>query len=126
MADRESAPEPESGTRPDVVAVRVRILGTAWADPAAWRGSTDGGGLELSNEQWGKIALTEMVVHGWDLATATGQPFDLPADTLRACFEHVSVFVPSAPVPSLWGPPCTVGDGAPLLDRVLAVTGRTP
>jgi hypothetical protein len=30
---------------------------------------------------WGKIALTELVVHGWDIAKATGQPFDLPEGT---------------------------------------------
>jgi hypothetical protein len=50
---------------------------------------------------WGKITLTELVVHGWDIATATGQPFDLPEHTLQACFQHVATFVPNAPVPGL-------------------------
>src|SRR5438094_7598725 len=74
----------------DSVAEHVRTLGKAWDEPAAWRGSTNRAGLDLPNERWGKIALTEIVVHGWDIAKATGQPFDLPADTLRACFDHVA------------------------------------
>jgi uncharacterized protein (TIGR03086 family) len=108
------------------VAEHVRALGEAWSDPAAWEGDTETGGTELPNELWGKIAFTEMVVHGWDLATATGQPFHLPDETLRACLDHVADFVPKAPVPTLWGPAVPVPDDAPLLHRVLAITGRTP
>ncbi|QWF83026.1 TIGR03086 family metal-binding protein [Amycolatopsis sp. CA-230715] len=107
-------------------AEHVRVLGEAWDDPAAWEGSTSAGDLEMSNALWGRISLTEMVVHGWDLARATGQPFGLPEETLRACFEHVVEFVPKAPVPELWGTPAETAAGAPLIDRIVAVTGRTP
>jgi uncharacterized protein (TIGR03086 family) len=111
----------------DGVAKHVWALGEAWRDPAAWRGSsTVAGGLELPNERWGKIALTELVVHGWDLAKATGQPFELAEPALRACYEHVAEFVPNAPVAGLWGPAVGVPEDAPLLDRLLAITGRTP
>jgi uncharacterized protein (TIGR03086 family) len=110
----------------DSVAKHVRALGEAWDDPGAWEGSTSAGGLDLPNELWGKIALTEMVVHGWDLAKATGQPFDLPEATLRACFDHLAGFLPNAPVEGLWGPPVAVSADAALLDRTVAITGRTP
>jgi uncharacterized protein (TIGR03086 family) len=109
----------------DTVTKHVRSLGEAWDDPAAWQGTTDTGGLELPNELWGKIALTEMVVHGWDLAQATGQPFELPETTLRACYDHVAAFVPDAPVASLWGPAAEVPVEAPLIDRIVGVTGRS-
>lgn len=71
-------------------------------------------------------ALTELVVHGWDLATATGQPFDLPAHTLEACFEQVAALVPNAPLPDLWGPPVEIRPDAALLVRIVAATGRAP
>lgn len=87
----------------EYVTEHVRTLGEAWSDPAAWQGRTTAG-VDLPNELWGRIALTEMVVHGWDIAKATGQPFDLPEETLRACLDHVAGFVPNAPVEGLWGP----------------------
>nr|WP_246461342.1 TIGR03086 family metal-binding protein [Nocardia transvalensis] len=108
------------------VADAVGTLGEAWADPVAWQGVSAPGGLPLPNETWGKIAFTEMVVHGWDLAAATGHPVDLPEETLRACLDHVAVFVPAAPVPELWGAAVEVPGDAPLLDRIVAVTGRDP
>ncbi|GAB3684115.1 TIGR03086 family metal-binding protein [Saccharopolyspora tripterygii] len=104
----------------------VLELGRAWSSPAAWGGETAAGGVLLRNEVWGRIALTEVVVHGWDLAQATGTPLHLTDDTLRACWAHVRVFVPSAPLPELWGPPVEVADDAPLLDRIVAMTGRDP
>lgn len=110
----------------DGVVEHLRALGTAWEDPAAWRGSTDIGGVELANEVWAKVALTEVVVHGWDLAKATGQPVDMPEDAVRHCLDHVAVFVPNAPAPGLWGPAVDVPADAPLIDRVVAITGRTP
>lgn len=105
---------------------RVRNLGVAWADPAAWDGLSDRAGRQLPNQVWGKIVLTELVVHGWDVATATGQSLDLPEPTLRACLDHVADFVPRAPIPQLWGRPAAVADDAPLIDRIVGITGRTP
>jgi len=110
----------------DEVAGHVRVLGDAWDDPAAWEGAADVAGSDLSKEMWGKITLTELVVHGWDIARATGQAFDLPVPTLQACLDHVAAFVPNAPVPGLWGPPVDVSPDAPLLVRIVAITGRTP
>jgi uncharacterized protein (TIGR03086 family) len=110
----------------DRVARHLRELGEAWDDPAAWQGSGNVPGSDLSNETWGKITLTELVVHGWDIAKATGQPFDLPEHTLQACFDHVARFAPNAPVPALWGPPVDVAPDATLLNRIVAITGRTP
>lgn len=110
----------------DSVTKHVGALGEAWDDPAAWQGSTTAGELDLPNERWANIALTEMVVHGWDLAAAIGADFELPEATVLACYDHVSVFVPNAPVEGLWGPPVEVPADAPLLDRLVAVTGRNP
>ncbi|HEX4081552.1 MAG TPA: TIGR03086 family metal-binding protein [Acidimicrobiales bacterium] len=110
----------------DQVGGHVRALAVAWDDPVAWQGSTGAGDVELSNERWGMIALTELVVHGWDLARGTGQPFALPDDTLRACLDHVAEFVPEAPFPDLWGPPVDVAADASVLDQIVAITGRTP
>ncbi|BBJ42611.1 TIGR03086 family protein [Streptomyces antimycoticus] len=108
------------------IAENVRALGDAWDDPAAWQGRTDAAGVDLPNDTWGKIALTEIVVHGWDIARATNQPFDLPDDTLQACYAHVAAFVPNAPIEGLWGPAVEIPTDASLLDRIVAITGRRP
>ncbi|MFG3257790.1 TIGR03086 family metal-binding protein [Streptomyces sp. NPDC048172] len=117
-----SAP-PEEGWR-EALAKELGALGEAWDDPAAWEGESGGAGVELPNALWGRITLTELVVHGWDLARATGQPFGLPEETVHACYAHVAEFVPNAPLPELWGTPVEVPENAPLLDRLLGITGR--
>jgi uncharacterized protein (TIGR03086 family) len=108
--------------RRDLTDVLAR-LADAWRDPTAWEGDTDTG-VALPNATWGRAALTEVVVHGWDLARATGRPLRFPGATLQTTLEHVVAFVPAAPVPELWGTPATLPDDAPLLDRIVAATGR--
>src|SRR5262245_12496770 len=51
-------------------------LGETWAEPGAQEGMTQVGGIDLPSEVCALVALDELVVHGWDLARATGQDFD--------------------------------------------------
>ena len=59
-------------------------LAAAWRDDAAWDGMTSAGPIEMPGEIAGLVALDELVVHGWDLARATGQPYDVDDATLDA------------------------------------------
>lgn len=117
-----SPPVPDP--RPTLPAALDR-LAESWNHPGRWKGSTDAG-IDLPNATWGRIALTEVVVHGWDLARAVGRPVSFDDETLRVTLDHVLDFVPRAPVPQLWGTPATLPDDAPLLDRIVAATGRRP
>lgn len=107
------------------VATNVADLAIVWAEPGAWNGQSDVGGLMLPNETWGNIALTEVVVHGWDLAVATGCAFTPPDNLVQACLDHVESFLAEPPIPELWGDRIDVRFGS-LLDRTVAVAGRDP
>ena len=72
------------------IPARLTALAAAWQDGDAWTGMTAAGGVDLPGEVAGLVALDEVVVHGWDLARATGQQLRLPdlgrrrRDRLRA------------------------------------------
>jgi uncharacterized protein (TIGR03086 family) len=107
----------------------LAALAEAWRDPAAWSGMTRAGGVDLPGEVAGVIALDEVVVHGWDVARASGQPFDCDPQSLEAVHGFVAQF--SGPGQEearagLFGPVVEVPDDAPLLDRVIGLTGRDP
>ncbi|MEJ7582704.1 MAG: TIGR03086 family metal-binding protein [Acidimicrobiales bacterium] len=104
-------------------------LAQAWRDPAAWEGMTRAGGLDLPGEVAGVVALDELVLHGWDVARASGQPYECDQAALEACHSFVEQF--SGPGmeeqrKGLYGPVVLVADDAPLLDRVLGLSGRDP
>lgn len=107
------------------IAAHVTDLGGAWATPQPWAGTGDQGGLALPNETWGRIALTEVIVHGWDLAVAIGARYRPPSELVQACHDHVAAFVPNAPIPALWGDRVVVGEND-LLESTVAITGRDP
>jgi uncharacterized protein (TIGR03086 family) len=84
------------------------------------------GGLEMPGRVAGLIALDELVVHGWDIAVASGQPYPQPAaHEIEAAMSIVATF--EAPRDGkLFGPVVPVADTAPALDRLLGLTGRDP
>jgi uncharacterized protein (TIGR03086 family) len=86
---------------------------------------TSVGGVDLPGELAGAVALDELVVHGWDLAKATGSDAGYDGPGLDAVLATVTHFRSSG-IDGLFGPAVDVADDAPLLDRILGVTGRDP
>lgn len=73
------------------------------------------------------VALDELVVHGWDLAVATGQEYRSDDDSVRRCLAFAeSVGDDPEARAGLYGPVVPVPADAPLLDRLLGATGRDP
>ncbi|GAB3596138.1 TIGR03086 family metal-binding protein [Angustibacter peucedani] len=106
---------------------RLAELGQAWRDPAAWQGMTEAGGVPLPAEVAACVAMDELVVHGWDIARATGQPYDVPDDEVAVAhgFVAASQGQPEPP-PGLFAAPVDVMGEASSLDRLVALTGRDP
>ena len=107
---------------------RLGTLADAWTDPAAYSGMTMAGPVELPGEVAALVALDEVVVHGWDLARATGQAYDPGEPAVLACLGFAQTFeVPDgAPGDGPFGPPVPVPTDAPALDRLAGATGRDP
>ncbi|MFD3476477.1 TIGR03086 family metal-binding protein [Streptomyces sp. NPDC058695] len=109
----------------DALAKALDELAVAWREPEAWQGMTRAGGVDLPAGVAGLVALDELVVHGWDLARATGQEYDPEGAALGAA--HAFLAQSTGPDrPPIFGPVVPVPDEAPLLDRVVGLSGRDP
>ncbi|HEY8060889.1 MAG TPA: TIGR03086 family metal-binding protein [Acidimicrobiales bacterium] len=100
-------------------------LAEAWARPEAWEGMTRIGGMDTPGESAGVVALEEAVVHGWDLARATGQAYDVPDAESDVVVGFFGSF-PDEARGDAFGFPEAVPDGAKSLDRAVAQAGRDP
>ncbi|GLF99632.1 TIGR03086 family metal-binding protein [Streptomyces yaizuensis] len=110
-----------------VLPERLGRLAAAWTAPEAWEGTTRAGGVTLPARVAGEVALNELVVHGWDLARATGQPYGLPEASLRVSYELLAAAGDDDPLRGTnFGPAVPVPAHAPLLDRVIGLSGRAP
>jgi uncharacterized protein (TIGR03086 family) len=119
-----SAANLEEGWRQRIVD-DLRRLAAAWAEPGSWDGMTTAGGIDMPAPVAGLVALDELVVHGWDAAVSSGQPYRVPDEEVEAA----SSFAASVEGPrdgTLFGPAVEVPHDAPPLDRLLGLTGRDP
>jgi uncharacterized protein (TIGR03086 family) len=107
---------------------QLDALVAAWDQPEAWDGTTEVGGVRMPAAAMGVVAANEVLVHGWDLAVATGQPYAVDPLTAEACLEFNKGFAVGAPEArdAMYGPVVPVADAAPLFDRLLGRTGRDP
>lgn len=99
----------------------------AWSAAGAWEGVTRmGGPMELPASLIGGMVLGELVVHGWDLARATGQHLSLDDELLSYLHDEVARSAQQGRDMGIYGPEVAVPASAPTLDRVLGLTGRNP
>jgi len=107
----------------------LTAVAAAWAGPAAWAGVTRIAGTDAPARAIGLALAGELVVHGWDLARATGRPYDCEPELLDAaegfldrCASPGAAAGPDVP----FGPARLLPDDACSLDRVIALAGRDP
>lgn len=127
-------PAPVEGPLPDGwredLRAKLAALGEAWADAASWTGMTRAGGVDLPGEVCGLVALDEVLLHGWDLAAATGQGYE-PSDSEAEAVLPI-VTPPEDPEQAaaqregMFGAALAVPEGATAFERVLALAGRDP
>ncbi len=103
-------------------------LAAAWRTPSAWQSSTEIAGMTMPASDVGVVALNEVLVHGWDVAAATGQEYRPDDIAVRASLEFARRIAADFPEmrDSMYGPAVPVPDGAPVLDRLIGATGRSP
>jgi uncharacterized protein (TIGR03086 family) len=98
----------------------------AWADPSVWEGDATFMGNPMPAAAIGSMMMSEFVVHGWDLATATGQEFSVPDGLAATALEGVQAIAQMGRDGGWFGAEVPLPAGAPTLDRALAASGRNP
>ncbi len=72
-----------------------------------------------------QLAAGDLLVHSWDLAQATGQAFNPPADFVDASYQFFQVAVnDDLRAAGMFGPALDVANEATPLTKLLAHAGR--
>ena len=74
----------------------------------------------------GRFLCTDLVVHAWDLARATGQDESMPPADVHRVFAQVEAMGDQLQTNGVCGPPVEVPADAPEQDRLLGMLGRQP
>jgi len=72
------------------------------------------------------VLFMDNLTHGWDLAKATGQDTNLPADLVDACYENFAPGFADLSKSGAFKPPIFVSPTASKQAKLLAGLGRNP
>lgn len=98
----------------------------AWREESAWQGRVSAGGVEMPAADNAVVGIEELTIHGWDLAHATGQPFDVDDATLDEVDRFFDLFEGQGGGNGPFGPQADSPEGATRLERTVARAGRDP
>lgn len=103
-------------------------------DPELSRRQVEGPvGVMSAEDMIDRTVSSDIVIHGWDLAMATGQNARIHALDVRLAFPRAVNMPPEMREPGafgpgivVFGPEVKVPPGAPAQDRLLGMLGRNP
>ena len=84
------------------------------------------GGMDTPGEAAGAVALEETVVHGWDLARATGQAYEVPDAELEVVIGFFGSFPDEARGDAFGLPTPVARRRLAARARAVAQSGRDP
>jgi len=110
-----------------VLVDQIDRIAKAWSEPSAWEGTTRmGSPTELPASMIGGMVLGEIVVHGWDLARATGQASEWDGEVLSFVHRELELTAEQGRAMGVYRDRVEVPDTASVLDKILGMTGRDP
>jgi uncharacterized protein (TIGR03086 family) len=121
----EQVDDPGAGT------LDTRVTATAEAALEAWRlrgldGQVAVGRSVLPASLAVEIIPLELLVHGWDIARATGQTLDVRADVAGYVLDRARELITEDKRGRSFAAEVPAGPDAAVLDRLIAFTGRVP
>jgi len=121
----EQAGDPMAG------ALDARVGAVAEAALAAWRrrgldGSVAVGRSTLPAGLAAEIIPLELLVHGWDIARATGGDIDVPVEVTAHVLDRAGRLITPDKRGRSFAAEVVAAPGATILQRLIAFTGRAP
>ena len=98
----------------------------AWSDPNAWTGDRNVMGSATPAADIAAMLIMEMVLHGWDIARATGQEYRAGDQLAAAVLETVQAQAEMFRQYHGFAEAIEVPDDATPFDRALSLSGRDP
>ena len=112
-------------------ALEFRVAATAEAALAAWRrrgldGPVTVGRSVLPASLAVEIIPLELLVHGWDIARATGRGIDVSTEVAGYVLDRARELITEDKRGRSFAAEVPAGPDATVLDRLIAFTGRAP
>jgi uncharacterized protein (TIGR03086 family) len=111
---------------PETLARQLDKAVAAWSAPDALTGDTGLAGGSMPARMIAMMMVGELVVHGWDLARATGQTLPVDPAVVATAGEMAAAMGDQGRQMGAFGAEVTVPADASPLDKVLGLSGRDP
>ncbi|WP_412739938.1 TIGR03086 family metal-binding protein [Krasilnikovia sp. MM14-A1259] len=98
----------------------------AWADATAWDGTVTMGDMAMPSLMIASMLASDLAIHGWDLARATGQDYRCDDDVAELAHRFVADMGEQGRQMGIYAAPLSVADGGAVFDKALALSGRDP
>lgn len=109
-----------------VIVSNLSAIADGWSRPEAWEGQLDAGGRTMPAAALGDMMLVEVLLHGWDLAVASGQELSVPAEVGEQAQRIIDETGDWGREMHVYGPAVDVPSDASAFDQALAGAGRDP
>lgn len=103
-----------------------RAARAAWLEPGAAERSVHLSYGDETAAEYGWQMTTDLAVHGWDLATATGRDADIPDELAEALLAYVEPQLAAWSGSGMFADPVPVPGDAPAATRLVGLLGRQP
>ena len=98
----------------------------AWRTPGVLDKIVDAGPGPMPGSVLAGINLLDTATHAWDIATATGQPTQLPTGVAEAALDVSRATISTEIRPGRFGPEVPAPPGAGPTEQLVAFLGRQP